>query len=458
MNQEPLAVEYRPLESLTPYVRNARTHSDEQVAQIAGSIREFGWTNPVLIDEEGGIIAGHGRVMAAMRLNLTDAPTITLKGLTEAQKRAYVLADNQLALNAGWDLNMLAIELKDLQADIDLQVLGFSAKQIEELIGEDAPVREGRTDEDAVPEARVVTVCRLGDVWTLGRHRLVVGDSAGSEAFQLLMGEEQADLVVTDPPYNVAYEGAAGRIENDDLTDQRFEELLAGSLSLACDHARFGACSYVFHADTAREPFTRQYVASGWKLSQVLIWVKNAATLSRQDYNWRHEPILYGWKEGAAHYFAGDFTKTTVIEQAPGKGGWKARSKAELVEMLELLLPEAMDTTLRHDKPAKSELHPTMKPVQLIRDLIEASSLPTNVVLDPFGGSGTTLIAAEQTNRAARLIEIDPKYADVIIRRWQEFTGKNAVRDDGLHFSLAAAQRIPVHKDAETVHKYAEAE
>lgn len=433
-----LVVTSRPLDSLTPYARNARTHSDAQVEQIAASIREFGWTNPVLVDEEGGIIAGHGRVMAARLLGQAKVPTITLTGLSEAQKRAYVLADNQLALNAGWNEELLKLELKDLVGKFDLALTGFSAQQLEDLIGEDAPVRDGETDPDDVPEVAAKAITAVGQIWQLGRHRLICADATEAASYRQVM-EEKAHLVWTDPPYNVAYEGAAGSIQGDDQGAEQFEQFLLRAFRAAHGAMAPGACIYVSHADTGRLPFTRAFLAAGFKLSQVLIWVKNAATLSRQDYNWRHEPILYGWKEGAGHYFCGDFTRNTVAEDSLNL---EKLSKTDLIALVKQIREERA-TVLHEDKPAKSELHPTMKPVALVRRMLEASTLEHQVVLDPFGGSGTTLIAAEQTNRVARLLEVDPKYCDVIVRRWQEFTGKKAVdAETGLEFG-ARPKRKP---------------
>lgn len=386
-----LTVVTRPVEELIPYARNARTHSETQVAQIAASIQEFGWTNPVLIDEAGGIIAGHGRVLGARRLKMAKVPCIVLSGLTEAQKRAYVLADNQLALNAGWNEELLKFELQDLRGQLDLSLIGFSTRQLESLIGEDAPVTEGETD----------------------------------------------------PPYNVAYEGNAGSIQGDDQNEADFKLFLYQALNNCQKVMRPGACIYVAHADTARLVFTQSFLAAGLKLAQVLIWVKSSAVLSRQDYNWRHEPILYGWKEGSGHYFCGNFTKSTVLEQLDRLEELK---KDELVALARELR-QALTTTLHHDRPQKSELHPTMKPVALVRELMENSSVTGQTVLDPFGGSGTTLIAAEQLNRTARLMELDPKYVDVIVRRWQDFTGKSAVRvdEEGSFNELALKRKgVPV--------------
>lgn len=387
-----------PLDALVPYARNARTHSPAQVAQLAASIREFGWTNPVLIDETGGIIAGHGRVLGARELGMDAVPCLRLTGLTDAQKRAYVLADNQLALNAGWDEALLAEELSALGAmEFDLGVLGFDADTISELLAGLEPAAVGNSEPDAVPDAPAIPTTQPGDVWLMGRHRVMCGDSRLADSVQALMAGGHADLLVTDPPYNVAYVGKtedALTIENDAMPDADFRRLIVDCLAAANAVMRPGASFYIWHADTEGFNVRAAAMDVGWKVRQCLIWAKNTLVMGRQDYHWKHEPCLYGWKDGAAH-------------------GWYSDRK--------------QSTLLEFDRPTRSADHPTMKPVSLIRYQIDNSSRPGHTVLDLFGGSGTTLIACEMTHRSARLMELDPKYVDVIVRRWQAYTGQRAV-------------------------------
>ena len=396
-----MKIEQVKLNALIPYARNSRTHSDAQVAQIAASIKEFGFTNPVLIDETGSIIAGHGRVMAARKLAITDVPSIRLTHLTEAQKKAYVIADNKLALNAGWDDEMLAVELTDLKdMGFDLDLTGFSTDEIEALL---APTgTEGLTDEDAVPEVPEAPVTVLGDVWILGKHRVMCGDSTSIEQAEQLMAGTNADLVFTDPPYNVAYSGRGqnnlGTIKNDDMSAADFEQFCRDLFATYHAVMKPLACIYVCHPDSQSAPklaFEKTF-AEQFKKSSTIIWMKQSAGMGWQDYRAQHEPILYGWKDGGKgkHFFSGDRTKTTV---------WKIGRDAQ--------------TTYKH---------PTQKPVALPEEAINNSSKGQDIVLDLFGGSGSTLIACEKTGRVSRNMELDPKYCDVIVQRWQEFTGQTA--------------------------------
>jgi len=410
------------VKKLIPYAKNSRTHSDEQVSQIAASIKEFGWTNPILVDGDNGIIAGHGRLLAANRLGLDSVPVIELAHLTKNQKAALIIADNKLALNAGWDMMMLTAELEELQeAGFDMDILGFDSKEIDKLLAPE--VTEGLVDEDQVPEASPEPRTKLGDIYILGEHRLMCGDSTSIDAVEKLMDGKKCDMVWTDPPYNVAIQGAAGKIMNDDMSDASFKDFLTAVYSCYYLTMRDGAVIYVAHADTERVNFTQCFKESGLKLSQVLIWVKQAGTLSRQDFNWQHEPILYGWKEGAGHYFCGDFTRTSVIDDDIDI---KKLNKKELEAMVNSLRTEQKSTALRENRPSKSDLHPTMKPVNLVQRMVEWSSQAGETVLDLFGGSGSTLIACEKTGRRARLMELDPKFCDVIVKRWEDFTGKQA--------------------------------
>lgn len=407
--------------ALIPYAKNSRTHDDKQIAQLAASIGEFGFRNPILVDGLG-IIAGHGRLMAAKKLGLKKVPTIDCSDLTEAQKKAYIIADNKLALNAGWDSVMLSSELQELEElGFDLGIIGFDNKELDTLMAPE--VTEGLVDEDEVPEAPPEPRTKLGDIYIMGAHRLMCGDSTSIDAVEKLMEGKKCDMVWTDPPYNVAIEGSAGTIMNDDMSDESFKDFLTAVYSCYYLTMKDGAVIYVAHADTERVNFTQCFKESGLKLSQVLIWVKQAGTLSRQDFNWQHEPILYGWKEGAGHYFCGDFTRTTVIDDDIDI---KKLNKKELEALVNSMRTEGKTTVLRENRPSKSDLHPTMKPVNLVQRMIEWSSSAGESVLDLFGGSGSTLIACEKTGRKARLMELDPKYCDVIVKRWEDFTGKTA--------------------------------
>lgn len=415
-------IENVSIDKLVPYARNSRTHSDAQVSQIAASIKEFGFTNPVLIDGDGGIIAGHGRVMAAKSMKLDSVPCIRLDHLTEAQKKAYVIADNKLALNAGWNDQMLGLELADLQGlGFDLELTGFSKDELASIMAPEPT--EGLTDEDEVPSIPEQPKIQRGDVWLLGEHRLMCGDSTQADDLAKLMDGDKADLVWTDPPYNVAINGKAGKIMNDDMSDSEFRKFLDAVYARYFENMREGAVIYVAHADSERVAFTDCFVKANLKLSQILVWAKQSGTLSRQDFNWKHEPILYGWKEGAGHYFCKDFTLTTVIDDDLDIDKMK---KDDMVAMLKQIKEQMPTTVIRHDRPTKSDLHPTMKPVGLVQRMVEWSSMDGWIVLDLFGGSGSTLIACQKANRRARLMELDPKFCDVIVKRYQDFTGKKA--------------------------------
>lgn len=410
-----LTVQNRPIEALIPFARNSRTHSGAQVAQIAASIREFGWTNPVLVDGDNGIIAGHGRVLAARKLGLTEVPCIEIRDMTEAQKRAYVIADNKLAENAGWDEELLALELGELKADgFDLDLIGFDVEDLGKLLEPDAMT--GLTDDDDAPEVAEVAISRPGDVWVLGSHRLMCGDSTSVADVERLMDGYKADLIVTDPPYNVAYEGGTAEkltIQNDSMSGEAFFQFLLAAYGAMFAVAKDGAGLYVFHADSEGVNFRKAMTDAGFKLAQCCVWVKQSLVLGRQDYHWQHEPVLYGWKPTGAHRWYSDRKQSTV---------WN------------------------FDRPARNDVHPTMKPVALIEYPLCNSSRGGDVVLDLFGGSGSTLIACEKHSRSARLMELDPKYCDVIIRRWQEFTGKAAtLAETDQAFEAVAASRSGEH-------------
>lgn len=398
-----LNVQQIALEQLVPYARNARTHSDSQVAQIAGSIAEFGFVNPVLIGGDNIIIAGHGRVMAAKKLGLQTVPTIKLDHLTENQRRALVIADNKIAENAGWDEELLRLELQNLaDEDFDLDLLGFDDVELDDLLTSLDDDEAAALDEN-IPEVQENPVSRTGDIWIMGEHRLLCGDSTSEADMKKLMAGELADMVFTDPPYNVNYGDTAkdklrskggakaGRkIMNDNLGDD-FEAFLTAACKNMLAHTK-GAL-YICMSSSELDTLQSAFRNAGGKWSTFIIWAKNTFTLGRSDYQRQYEPILYGWKDGNDRYWCG------------------ARDQGDV---------------WFYNKPQKNDLHPTMKPVDLVVRGIKNSSKTLDIVLDPFGGSGSTLIAAELTSRQARLIELDPKYVDVIVRRWQEMTGLQA--------------------------------
>lgn len=383
------------IEKLIPYARNSRTHSDEQVAQIAASIKEFGWTNPILVDGEAGIIAGHGRLAAARKLGLKKIPVIELSHLSSTQKKALIIADNKLALNAGWDNDMLALEFEELELEgFDLALTGFDEKEIDALTPEQ--INEGLTDEDAVPDVPDEPKTKLGDIYQLGKHRLMCGDSCSVTDMEKLCDGQLVDMWLTDPPYNVAYEGKtkdALKIQNDSMGNDQFRQFLRDAYVTADTVMKAGAVFYIWHADSEGYNFRGAASDAGWKVRQCLIWKKSTMVMGRQDYHWKHEPCLYGWKEGAGHLWATDRKQTTILE---------------------------------FDKPSRNGEHPTMKPVALFEYQMLNNTKGGDIVLDSFGGSGTTLLAAEKNGRYSRLMELDPKYCDVIVKRWEEFTGKKA--------------------------------
>jgi site-specific DNA-methyltransferase (adenine-specific) len=396
-----IQVEWLNVAQVTPFARNSRTHSDEQVAQVAASIKEFGWTNPILIDESGTIIAGHGRLMAAQRLGADRVPTITLGHLTDAQKRAYVIADNKLALNAGWDQELLAIEVEELLGEgFNLDLTGFGEDEINSLLAEANKVEDGLTDADDAPELPTIPVTATGDVWVLGRHRVICGDATVQTDVEKLMNGQLADMFLTDPPYNVDYTGKtkdALKIQNDVMSDTGFRQFLCDSFATADTVMKQGAVFYIWHADSEGYNFRGACFDVDWEVRQCLIWDKDVMVMGRQDYHWKHEPCLYGWKKGAAHLWASDRKQTTI---------------------------------LRFDRPKRNDVHPTMKPVDLIEYQILNNTKGADIVLDVFGGSGSTLIAAEKSGRNAYLAELDEKYVDVIVKRWQDFTGQDAVHEE----------------------------
>ena len=395
-----LLVQIWPIDRLLPYIRNARTHSDDQVAQVAASIQEFGWTNPILVGSDGVIIAGHARLAAARKLGIAEVPVIVLDHLTETQRRALVLADNKLALNAGWDEEMLRVEIESLKDDdFNLDLVGFTSQELDDLLCDPEETRDGLTDEDAVPETPETAVTVAGDVWLLGEHRLLCGNATQMSDVEKVLAGGLADMVFCDPPYNVNY-GATmkdklrgkihRKIANDNLGDG-FEKFLRD----ACVNllAVTKGAIYICMSSSELHTLEKAFREAGGHWSTFVIWAKNVFTMGRADYQRQYEPILYGWKEGTDHYWCGARDQGDV---------WFVK------------------------KPVVNDLHPTMKPVELVDRALRNSSKSRDTVLDPFGGSGTTLIACEKAGRQARLIELEPKYVDVIVRRWQAWTGGQA--------------------------------
>jgi len=375
---------YKKTKDLIPYARNSRTHSDEQVAQIVASIKEFGFTNPILVDEEGLIIAGHGRVQAAQRLKLDEVPTIALEYLTDAQKKAYVIADNKLALNAGWDFDMLKVEFNDLiDMDFDLSLIGFDDKELNQIL---ADPTEGLVDEDQTPDMVEDPITKEGDVWLLGNHRLMCGDSTSIDAVDKLMNGHKADMLFTDPPYNVAFNGRSGKfdvIKNDDLSESDFSNFIDGFVSTVealAVNTYYICCNWAFYG----------ILQTKLKPKACIVWAKNVFGLGK-GYRHQHEFILFD-----------GFIDASITNESD-------------------LWNIAKDTNYKH---------PTQKPVALPERAINNSSKPKNNVLDLFGGSGSTLLACEKLDRNNYTMELDPKYCDVIIQRWQEFTGKDAIHEE----------------------------
>ena len=378
-----------PITKLVPYVNNARTHSPEQITKLRASLREFGFINPVIIDRDFNVIAGHGRILAAKEEGIKEVPCVFADHLTEAQKKAYIIADNRMAMDAGWDEELLRVEIESLQGmDFDPLLTGFDEKELAALFDDGIEAKEDDFDVDA--ELEKPCFSRLGDVWTLGRHRLVCGDSTKPETYTMLMGETKANLVITDPPYNVNYEGSAGKIKNDNMAGEKFYEFLLAAFKNMESVMATDASIYVFHADTEGLNFRRAFADAGFYLSGCCIWKKQSLVLGRSPYQWQHEPVLYGWKKNGKHQWYTGRKETTIWE---------------------------------FDKPKKNGDHPTMKPIPLLAYPIGNSSMANSAVLDPFGGSGSTLIACEQTDRICRTIELDEKFCDVIVNRYIEQVG-----------------------------------
>lgn len=376
---------------LIPYVRNARTHSEAQVSQIAASIREFGFLSPILVAEDNTILAGHGRLAAALKLGLKKVPCVKENHLTETQKRAYIIADNKLSLNAGWDSELLAVELSELEgADFNVDLLGFDEAELSSIFDADKDVSDD--DFDVEKELEEPCFSKTGDMWTLGKHRVICGDATKLETFKTLLEDTKVNLVVTDPPYNVNYEGSAGKIKNDNMEDDKFYQFLFNSFVNMEQAMADDASIYVFHADTEGLNFRKAFQDAGFYLSGCCIWKKPSLVLGRSPYQWQHEPCLYGWKKKGKHKWYAGRKETSVWE---------------------------------FEKSKKNADHPTMKPIALLAYPIKNSSMTNSLVLDPFAGSGSTLIACEQTGRICYAIELDEKYCDVIVKRYIEQVGND---------------------------------
>jgi DNA modification methylase len=398
-------IERRPLSQLIPFEGNARTHSDQQIKQIAASIVEFGFVNPILIGPDSVIIAGHARLLAARQLGITEVPVIVLGHLTEAQRRALVIADNQLALNAGWDEEMLSRELAALQSeDFPLDLIGFDEAELARLLSS-ANAHSGLIDEDEAPALAAAPISMAGDLWALGSHRLLCGDALCESDVERLMAGDQADLVVTDPPYNVNYEGYTDdrlKIAGDHLTADEFKKFLSGAFRSYRRIVQPTASIYVCHASCWQREFQTALEQEGFSVRCQIVWAKNTFAWGFGRYKFQHEPIFYGHVAGQKDRWYGDKSQSTLWEE---------------------------------NKPAANRDHPTAKPVALIEHALRNSSRREDVVADFFGGSGATLIACERQARKCRLMEMDPRYVDVVVRRWQQFTGQAAcLGGDGRSF------------------------
>ena len=381
-----------PLSKLVPYVNNARTHSPEQITKLRSSLREFGFVNPVIIDQDYGIIAGHGRVMAAKEEGIEEVPCVFVDYLTEAQKKAYILADNRFAQDAGWDEELLRIEIESLQgADFDVSLTGFDPDELADLFADDSDSDVKDDDFDLSAALEKAAFVKKGDIWTVGRHRLMCGDATSAEDVAALMDGKRANLVVTDPPYGVSFKSSDGlTIENDSMKGDEFYQFLLAAFKNVVANLEKGGAAYVFHADTEGLNFRRAFQDAGFHLAGCCIWVKNSLVLGRSDYQWQHEPVLYGFLQNGKHPWYSDRKQTTI---------WN------------------------YDKPKRNKNHPTSKPLDLLGYPICNSSQENGIVIDTFGGSGSTMMACEQSGRICYMLELDEKYASVILRRYVEDTG-----------------------------------
>lgn len=379
------------IDKLIPYVNNARTHSKEQINKLRASIREFGFINPVIIDRDYNVIAGHGRIMASKEEGIDKVPCVFVDYLTDAQKKAYILADNRMALDADWDEELLKVEIESLQgADFDLNLTGFDEAELMDIFGDDNQSRAKDDDFDLTAALEKASFVEKGDVWTVGRHRLMCGDATSSEDVSTLMGNTKANLILTDPPYGVSFKSSSGlTIQNDSMKNEEFYNFLLVSFKCMAEHLENGGSAYVFHADTEGLNFRKAFIDAGFPLAGCCIWVKDSLVLGRSDYQWQHEPVLYGFMQNGKHKWYSDRKQTTI---------WN------------------------FDKPKRNANHPTSKPLDLLSYPIGNSTQENGVVIDTFGGSGSTMMACEQMNRICYMMELDEKYASVILRRYVENT------------------------------------
>ena len=380
------------INKLVPYANNARTHNKEQILKLRSSLREFGFVNPVIIDREYNVLAGHGRIMAAKEEGIAEVPCVYADHLTEAQKKAYILADNRMALDAGWDEELLSVEIQELQElGFDLSLTGFDEKELTDLLGVDADGVAKEDDFDLSAALEKAAFVQRGDIWTVGRHKLMCGDATSAEDVSALMGDTKANLILTDPPYGVSFKSASGlTIQNDSMKNEEFYAFLLSSFQRMAEHLEKGGSAYVFHADTEGLNFRKAFIDAGFHLAGCCIWVKDSLVLGRSDYQWQHEPVLYGFMQNGKHHWYSDRKQTTI---------WN------------------------FDKPKRNANHPTSKPLDLLGYPIGNSTQENDVVMDTFGGSGSTLMACEQMNRICYTMELDEKYALVILRRYVEDTG-----------------------------------
>ena len=402
---------------LIPYVNNARTHSPEQITKLRSSLREFGFVNPIIVDKDLNVIAGHGRLAAAKAEGITEVPCVFAEHLTEAQKKAYIIADNRMSEDAGWDDELLKVEMEALQdMGFDLSMTGFDTDELDELFKneDDSEVKDDDFDLSAALEK--ASFVERGDIWTVGKHRLMCGDATSADDVNALMGDTKANLILTDPPYGVSFKSASGlTIQNDSIKDEEFYTFLLNAFKCMAEHLESGGAAYVFHADTEGLNFRRAFVDAGFHLAGCCIWVKDSLVLGRSDYQWQHEPVLYGFLQNGKHKWFSDRKQTTI---------WN------------------------FDKPKRNANHPTSKPLDLLSYPIGNSTQENAVVIDTFGGSGSTMMACEQMNRVCFMMELDPKYASVILRRYVEDTG-----DAGGVYVTRNGEQIPYSNLVKEVEK-----
>lgn len=381
-----------PIAKLIPYVNNARTHSPEQITKLRSSLREFGFINPVIIDRDFNVIAGHGRLLAAKEENITEVPCVFVDYLTEAQKKAYIIADNRMAMDAGCDEELLRVEIEALQGeDFDVLLTGFDEKELSDLFKDGSDSEAKDDDYDLTAALEKAAFVERGDIWTVGRHRLMCGDATNADDVAALMDGKKANLILTDPPYGVSFKSSSGlTIQNDSMKDEDFYNFLLSAFKCMADHLEKGGAAYVFHADTEGLNFRRAFVDAGFHLAGCCIWVKDSLVLGRSDYQWQHEPVLYGFMQNGKHPWFSDRKQTTIWNFA---------------------------------KPKRNANHPTSKPLDLLGYPIGNSTQENAIVIDTFGGSGSTLMACEQMNRVCCTMELDEKYASVILRRYVDDTG-----------------------------------